>query len=755
MTSPLLSSTQHLFLQNILPFVDSSTASSSPSSSSSSTGISNSSGDSNSTSLTTTSTSTPEGLVPYASICFITTIVFTGWLLWGFARPKLPPIAGLLTFLAWLCSFCVCFLVPIDLIPGAGTTLDTVWNVLFWNSFMLMWIIIPFATGYYDNGGFTVKQKLRASARSNLILASVAGVIAVVGVIYLRVAANMSWSELSSLAMAASNTWGLCCLILMAGYGLAEFPRFLWHESQLDRRRDEVCYSATSISEETDNTKDEIQHTSTFLRNFQSKVENTGSEELIGYFREIQNEILETETKLEEENRRVGMYDKDALSVLETLKKADPVTAKHLMTLNAHVKGLVRHLSLVEAQWRDTCEEYRDLDAAIGNEQTPAGRPPPGSGCCGSIMWFIRVRFIRRIYRVSAVFAAILSILLLWMEMTLPFHANLSPLGAIIRSNAIRESPIALQLFSVVPITYLSACAYFPLFRLRLSKLYYIGPRRTDENTLLFNATFMLRVATPLAYNFVLLLKMDATALINFIGQIDVIPFFGSSFTTVFPFFIVFFSIFTLANGWSFVGRLLNIQRFQYLGKEAKKDDGAFDEMRDAIEEGQRLITREIQRMQRLQHERVPLARNSGNKSGSPSPPPEEVQTLHLDLNEIEMHQQHQLQQQQQQYGQPYRQPYGNNQGYMQPQPQSANNYFNRTAAPSYNDGVDDLYGIPPAASNSYSNNNNFGNNNASDDLYGFNQAPARSNNSFYPPPQPPQQQYIPQQPKPKRGFQF
>lgn len=45
--------------------------------------------------------SVPNGLVAYGSVCFIGVVVFTALLVAYYARPKLPPVVGALTFLAW------------------------------------------------------------------------------------------------------------------------------------------------------------------------------------------------------------------------------------------------------------------------------------------------------------------------------------------------------------------------------------------------------------------------------------------------------------------------------------------------------------------------------------------------------------------------------------------------------------------------------------------------------------------------------
>lgn len=118
-------------------------------------------------------------------------------------------------------SFCVCFLVPIDLIPGAEDSLDTVWSILFWLSFLLMWFVIPFMIEYYDNGGFTFKQKSIASIRSNALFYAICAIIGGLGLIYLLTAAHMTMESVSGLFICISNVWGLIILVFLSGYGLA------------------------------------------------------------------------------------------------------------------------------------------------------------------------------------------------------------------------------------------------------------------------------------------------------------------------------------------------------------------------------------------------------------------------------------------------------------------------------------------------------------------------------------------------------
>lgn len=75
----------------------------------------------------------------------------------------------------------------------------------------------------------------------------------------------------------------------------------------------------------------------------------------------------------------------------------------------------------------------------------------------------------------------------------------------------------------------------------------------------------------------------------KFIGVVSVIPFFGGSFTKVFPWFIFVIALMTLLNVWSIIGKMLNIERFRYIS-HLEPGNEAHQEMRDSIREGKQLM---------------------------------------------------------------------------------------------------------------------------------------------------------------------
>ena len=84
--------------------------------------------------------------------------------------------------------------------------------------------------------------------------------------------------------------------------------------------------------------------------------------------------------------------------------------------------------------------------------------------------------------------------------------------------------------------------------------------------------------------------------------MIDVIPFFGGSFTQVFPWFIFVIALMTLLNVWSILGRLLNIERFQFI-QDSQPGNETHQEMRDSIAEGRKLIESDLKNQARIKEQ--------------------------------------------------------------------------------------------------------------------------------------------------------
>lgn len=67
-----------------------------------------------------------------------------------------------------------------------------------------------------------------------------------------------------------------------------------------------------------------------------------------------------------------------------------------------------------------------------------------------------------------------------------------------------------LKIFCCLSIAYLCLCAYYTIFRMRIFNYFYLSLYHlTDENSLIFAATFLCRLTAPLSYNFLGMIHMD------------------------------------------------------------------------------------------------------------------------------------------------------------------------------------------------------------------------------------------------------
>ena len=67
-----------------------------------------------------------------------------------------------------------------------------------------------------------------------------------------------------------------------------------------------------------------------------------------------------------------------------------------------------------------------------------------------------------------------------------------------------------LQVFCCLSIAYLCLCAYYTIFRIRILNYFYLSLYHlTDENSLIFAATFLCRLTGPLCYNFLGMIHFD------------------------------------------------------------------------------------------------------------------------------------------------------------------------------------------------------------------------------------------------------
>ncbi|CAF2502688.1 unnamed protein product [Rotaria sp. Silwood2] len=155
--------------------------------------------------------------------------------------------------------------------------------------------------------------------------------------------------------------------------------------------------------------------------------------------------------------------------------------------------------------------------------------------------------------RILGISLGCLSTIVIWSEMTF-FSTN----------------PV-LSIFA--HIAYLCLCAYYTIFRIRIFNYFYLSLYHlTDENSLIFAATFLCRLTAPLSYNFLGLIHMDQTMIkktartetifTTIMGGMNVIPIISKGFNFYFPMLICILCVGTYFRLGSRCLHIFGIQQF-------------------------------------------------------------------------------------------------------------------------------------------------------------------------------------------------
>jgi len=113
----------------------------------------------------------------------------------------------------------------------------------------------------------------------------------------------------------------------------------------------------------------------------------------------------------------------------------------------------------------------------------------------------------------------------------------------------------------------MTLCTYYSLFSLRLFSFYSLHPRQqTEGGCLLFNAALLCRLVPPLSYNFMLTISDELkTGFVDIMGNMNVVPLFGSSFSIIFSSLTLLFCVMNFFDCFSYIASCCpGVKRFQF-----------------------------------------------------------------------------------------------------------------------------------------------------------------------------------------------
>mmetsp|Transcript_4197 Transcript_4197/g.7745 ORF Transcript_4197/g.7745 Transcript_4197/m.7745 type:complete len:741 (-) Transcript_4197:115-2337(-) len=186
--------------------------------------------------------------------CEVVILFAVTWMLLRYYKsPSVPMDTIISTYYTWIMSFAGTLLLPFDIaisLTGEDYT-DTMlemWNVIYWSTFLLTWVVLPVQMAYRMSGEFGFRGKMWEAVRSNLYFFAAALLVSVIFIVYMLAAHGSSSAvEFVGLMMAMGNTYGVLLIICLLGNGLVALPKRLWHMGQPQKEVERMYLLAHSV----------------------------------------------------------------------------------------------------------------------------------------------------------------------------------------------------------------------------------------------------------------------------------------------------------------------------------------------------------------------------------------------------------------------------------------------------------------------------------------------------------------------------
>ncbi|ORX88503.1 LMBR1-domain-containing protein [Basidiobolus meristosporus CBS 931.73] len=520
-------------------------------------------------------------------------------------RKTCPWYVKLAAFVSWTFPLSIMFLVPFDisstLCQGhqdrnceqsfaylSESVLRGLWRTVYWTMFCLTWFAIPLMQSYVLSGGFTFRQKFRGSVKSNLVYYGILGSVGFVALIYIVSSGRVrKWEELRAFIMAAANSWGMVLVMLFMGHGLVEIPRNLW---KCGNRRRALRIAEVKATELKDNSYDanlELQEVMRAINWVNHEVQRNS--ELRPYVDQI---IEKCPSALQTTDAEMHGYSSREINL------------KYLNNLHRQVIRAVRQSNRCASQWEFHLKRAFLLQDILENESSSDKRfhstvRPLTNGSHDdfkrTLMWWWYIRLQPSLCRILSIVTAILSISLVWSEITfMSTKPVLSIFGLV--SRAAENTQGVLEWISFFTIAYMCICAYTSLFKLKIFNLYALVPNQnTNEGSLLFFGGYLCRLTYPLCYNYLNITHRRDTVFSKFMGIINLTPLLGEQFNNWVPLLILLPVLITLFN---IHGRVLGAFSVGSYFEDDEGDLGSADmeEGRQLILEARSAVERKLQR---------------------------------------------------------------------------------------------------------------------------------------------------------------
>jgi hypothetical protein len=504
-------------------------------------------------------------------------------------------------FVAWTLALIMVGIVPTDVTATlrageAPRGLDATWDVAYWSTYALTWIVLPLHQCYVDAADFSSVGRLKRAARENAMFLGIAATAMFVGAAALLATESLSLDAMRAYGIVVANVWGISTGVLLMGFGLVDVPRAIWRRAAFNNRLTRSYKRVAGVSRALGNaharlarqvvavtTTSRVMPRRHSLRWAMSVIENETPE-----FSEMHRGSLDEALDATEED--VLDYDYDELNDLVALRRA--------------VRRSLRQYDRTKAQYVIAVKDAFEAEAAEQSRASSTRRlhRPPNSvsrsgslgKCMDDVQYTWSIVIVPVLLRVIATGLAFFSVSIIIAESSIWIgkvweEADQISLLSVMLENA-EDSTSGLTSMHVVvafPLAYMCLCTFHSLHKLGMFSFYTLVPRHTDAFSLLVNASLVCRYSAPLSFNFLMLLPIIRASgkMTTFSRKMaNNVPELAGELNIIVPTFLGLYCV-AIALGWfDRIARVLNVEGFKF---DSDKD------VNESTETGKSIVDRE------------------------------------------------------------------------------------------------------------------------------------------------------------------
>lgn len=467
---------------------------------------------------------------------------------------------------AWTLALSVVAVVPLDVAAtvssdadasAASNTLASAWEVGYWSTYALTWVILPLCQSYEDCADFNAVERVRRAARENATFLGAMFAAVVLGGAVMLATEKLSLAAMRAYGIVLANVFGISTGVLLMGYGLVDVPRRIWRRASFNARVT-WAYKRVAASSRALTTAHE------------KLARQAAAVEMTSRVMPRRHELRWAMTVIERETPSVGAArgenvdsnDEDTLE--EDILTYDYDEYSDLVSLRRGLRRAVRVYERTKAQYVAAINEAFRAEAA---EQSRASRrlyrPPNREGaafskCFDEIEFLWSIVLLPVVLRVIAAGLAFFSAAIvvaestIWVGRAWAYADHASLLSVMLESAMASSSSASVHVVVAFPLFYMCLCTFYSLFKLGMFSFYQLVPRATDGFSLLVNASLVCRYAAPISYNFLMLLPIIKASgkQTTFSRKMEAkVPEMAAELNVIVPAFLCLFCV-AIALGW-------------------------------------------------------------------------------------------------------------------------------------------------------------------------------------------------------------